>query len=98
MKSFALPCHPAGERVGWGRGVVASGAIADERSGRAVDAAAVLLALAIVDRYHLDAVLDEPLCGGVTVVDGEQHLAGTQGEQVAHGGVGGVVRLDPLDL
>src|SRR6266852_1225890 len=73
-------------------------AVADEGRGGAVDAATVLLALAVVDGHHLDAVADEPLRRGIAVVDGEQDLAGAQGEQVDHMRVVGVVHLDPLDL
>src|SRR5712691_12649178 len=73
-------------------------AVADEGRGGAVDAATVLLALAVVDGHHLDAVADEALRRGIAVVDGEQDLAGAQGEQVDHVRVVGVVHLDPLDL
>jgi hypothetical protein len=63
-----------------------------------VDAAAVLLALRVVDRDNLHAVGDEPLGGRVAVVDGEQHLAGPKREAVDDARVVRVMDLDGPDL
>src|SRR5262245_63051982 len=86
--------------AGRGRGgpEALSVALPDERSRGTMDAAAVLLALAVVDGYDLDAVVDEALGGTVAVVDGEEDLARPHGEHVGHARVVGVVHLDPLDL
>src|SRR3984893_18845818 len=73
-------------------------AIADERRGRAMDATAILLALAEIDRDDLDAVVHEALCGAVAVVDREQNLARPHREHVGHAGIVRMVHLDPFEL
>src|SRR6185295_19081295 len=45
-----------------------SGAIPHQRQRRAVDPAAVPLALGVLKRHHIDAVVDEALGGAVAVV------------------------------
>src|SRR4029450_4924519 len=72
--------------------------VADQRERRAVDAAAILLALRVVDPDHLDAVVDEPLGRPVTVVDGEEDLARPEREAVDDARVVRVVDLDDADL
>src|SRR5262245_52485763 len=73
-------------------------AVADQRERRTVDAAAVLLALRVVDPDHLDAVIHEPLGRPGSVVDGEEDLAGPECEAVDDARVVRVVNLDDTDL
>jgi len=63
-----------------------------------VEAAAVLLALRVVERHDLDPVVDQALGGGIPVVDGEEHLPRPHGEAVQDSRVVGVMELDHADL
>src|SRR5262252_5702189 len=93
MRSFAAGLIRCGGTA-WRRSV----AVADQRERRAVDAAAVLLTLGVVDPDHLDAVVDEPLGRPIPVVDREEDLAWAEREAVDDARVVRVVNLDDANL
>src|SRR5262245_48330826 len=93
-RKVVIQCPRMDPRRTAGRSV----AVADQRQRGAMDAAAVLLGLRVVERHHLDAVVGEAGGGALSVVDGQEHLAGPDGQAVHHPQVVGVVHLDPPDL